>query len=119
MIETNTQVAVSKSNVAQYSFGHLDFGHLILFRISDFEIRTFLFNSAVPPALLWGVISKPGPLGPDLYFFSMYMPRRHGQIEEIYIGHHQEKGEDDHRDQGMKCRSGTPITHHSNSVSGV
>jgi hypothetical protein len=49
----------------------------------------------------------------------MYMPWCHGQVEEIYIDHHQDKGKDDHRDQGMKCRSGIPVTHHRNSVSGV
>ena len=64
------QVAVSKPNFAQYSFGHLDFCHLILFRISDFEIRIFMFYRAMPPAPLWGVASKPCPLGVDplLYY---------------------------------------------------
>jgi len=36
MLETNTLIAVSILNVAQYSFGHLDFGHLILVSVFSF-----------------------------------------------------------------------------------
>jgi hypothetical protein len=57
----------------------------------------------------------PYTLSPSL----MYMPRCHGQVEEIYIDYHQEKGKYNHRDQGMKSRLGIPITHHCNSVTGV
>jgi len=42
MFETNSLIAFSILNVAKYSFGHLDFDYLILFRVSDFDIRIFI-----------------------------------------------------------------------------
>jgi len=49
MLETNTPSCILEINVAKYSFGHLDFVHLILFRISNFDIRFFIFFRAMTP----------------------------------------------------------------------
>jgi hypothetical protein len=70
---------VSKLNVAYYSFGHLDFGHLILsfdvaqdgepvepFRVSDFGIRIFMHYSKIHPPMR-GMTSKQCPLAWILY----------------------------------------------------
>jgi hypothetical protein len=43
MTKTNTLNRNLEPNLVQCCFGHLNFGHLILFRISDFEIRIFKF----------------------------------------------------------------------------
>jgi hypothetical protein len=50
---------------AQRGFGHLYFGHLILFRDSDFVLRIYTFYRETPHAPLRGTFSNPRPLGLD------------------------------------------------------
>jgi len=52
-------------SAAQCGFGHLDFGHLILFRDSYFVLRICAFYGETNHAPMWGVSSKPRPLGVD------------------------------------------------------
>ena len=58
-------VTTSKLSVPQGSFCHLDFGHLVLFRISYFVLRICALYGETNYAPLWGVSSKPSPLGED------------------------------------------------------
>jgi hypothetical protein len=75
---TRVCVTTSKLSAPQGSFCHLDFGHLpaialaqarraglVLFRISYFVLRICAFYGETTYAPLWGVSSKPSPLGED------------------------------------------------------
>ena len=62
---TRACVTTSKLSAPQGSFCHLDFGHLVLFRISDFVLRICAFYGETTYPPLWGVSSRPSPSGDD------------------------------------------------------
>ena len=64
-LKQTLSIAISKTSAAQRSFGHLDFGHLILFRDSDLVLRIYTFHRETPHAPPRDASSKPSPLGGD------------------------------------------------------